>query len=588
MATSMKHRPTILDRLLFVAARHHADRVYRQFARAVQRANTVQEQVLLSKIRRHADSDFGREHDFDAIRTVDDFRRRVPIGDYEAHRPYIERVKRGEPQALFGPGTRVHMFALSSGTVDQPKYIPVTQHFLAEYRRGWNVFGIKALLDHPGTFLRGIVQITSRMDESYTDAGIPCGAITGLMAATQKLLVRKYYLAPRGVARIDDPTAKYYTIMRLSVPNDAAFLITANPATQLKLARTADEHRDALIRDVHDGTLRDDLPIPAKVRAELHPRLRPDPASARFLEQCATEHGRLLPKHYWQLGFLANWTGGTMGLYLRDFPEYFGDVPVRDIGLLASEGRVSIPIDDGTAAGILDVTSHFFEFIPTDQIDRDSPRALRSHELDPGQEYFVILSTSSGLWRYNLGDVVRVEGYHDEAPIVTFLNKGAHVASLAGEKLTEHQVILAMEQVRSGSFWTGSNFVLAPRWDRQPYYVLHVETQDVSPPATDNAPAADHVTATDLAGQLDAALQRVNVEYAGKRQTDRLGPVRLNHLPPGVLAERDRRRSEQYRRGNEQYKHQYLLTTPNADAELDTPATPARPSHEPMLSEEPQ
>ena len=94
----------------------------------------------------------------------------------------------------------------------------------------------------------------------------------------------------------------------------------------------------------------------------LRPRLAPDPGRARQLETIVAEHGALLPKHYWNLAFIANWTGGTMGLYLRDFPHYFGEVPVRDIGLLASEGRVSIPIEDGTPAGIVDVVSHFFEF----------------------------------------------------------------------------------------------------------------------------------------------------------------------------------------------------------------------------------
>jgi hypothetical protein len=102
------------------------------------------------------------------------------------------------------------------------------------------------------------------MDESRTAAGIPCGAITGLMAATQKWLVRKYYVAPQCLAEIDDPGAKYYTIMRLAAPADVAFCITASPATQLKLARTADAHHEQLIRDVADGTLRSDLPAGAR------------------------------------------------------------------------------------------------------------------------------------------------------------------------------------------------------------------------------------------------------------------------------------------------------------------------------------
>jgi len=576
----MTHRPSLTDRFLYLAARHHAEHVYRKFTRATARATAVQQRVLLAKIRRNADSAFGRDYRFDRIRTADDFVRQVPVLRYEDHRPYIERVQAGELRALFGRGQRVLMFALSSGTTAEPKYIPVTDPFLREYRRGWNVFGIKALLDHPGAFLRGIVQITSRMDESRTSAGIPCGAITGLMAATQKRLVRKYYLSPRCLSEIDDATAKYYTIMRLAVPADAAFLITANPATQLKLARTADLHREPLIRDVHDGTLRDDLPIPATVRRQLRHRLRPDPAAARRLEAIVREHGRLLPKHYWNLSFLANWTGGTLGLYLNDYPRYFGDTPVRDIGLLASEGRISIPVQDATPAGILDVTSHFFEFLPRDRIEEASPTALRTHEVEIGQEYFVLLTTSSGLYRYDLGDLVRVVGFEGQAPIIEFLNKGDHICSLAGEKLTEHQVILAMNEVAQRLGTAVADFVLAPRWADPPYYVLHVEP-------TGGDPDPDRVA--DLAAALEKTLQAVNVEYAGKRQTDRLGPVRLNRLPARFLADLDRREAARFRPGNEQYKHRYLYTHPGDDADFPTAPEirpPRQPNHRPTLAGE--
>ena len=57
-----------------------------------------------------------------------------------------------------------------------------------------------------------------------------------------------------------------------------------------------------------------------------------------------------------------------MGAYLRQYPRYFGDLPVRDVGLIASEGRMTIPLADGTPAGVLDVTSHYFEFIPEEEM----------------------------------------------------------------------------------------------------------------------------------------------------------------------------------------------------------------------------
>jgi len=565
----MKHRPPLADYLLAAVSRFHAGHVFRRFIAATAKAADVQERILLAKVRRNADSDFGRRFHFDAIRSAADFIRRVPILSYEDHQPYIERVKAGNLKALFGGRQRVQMFAMSSGTTAEPKYIPVTGHFLREYRAGWNAWGIKALLDHREAMLRRIVQVSSRMDEARTSAGIACGAITGLMAATQKRLVRKYYVTPPCLADIDDPAAKYYTIMRLSVPADVAFVVAASPATQIKLARTADDHREQLIRDIYDGRLWPELPVPSSVREQLRPRLKPDPAQAHRLESLVHRHGRLLPRHYWNLSFLGNWTGGTMSLYLPDLPEYFGRAPVRDIGLLASEGRVSIPVDDDTPAGILDVTSNFFEFVPKDRIDEASPPAFRCHELDAAQEYFVLLTTSAGLYRYQLGDVVRVVGRTGQAPIVEFLNKGAHVSSTAGEKLTERQVILAVQRVAAALDIPLAACVLAPHWAQPPFYMLHVAAADRPVPA-------DH-----LAAAIDQALQEINVEYAGKRRSDRLGPIRVNLVPAQFLADLDRRRAERYRRGNEQYKHQYLYTRPGDDAEF--PGTSTATASIPLL-----
>ncbi|HOQ86237.1 MAG TPA: GH3 auxin-responsive promoter family protein [Phycisphaerae bacterium] len=556
----MLSRPTLGDRLMFILARGHARRVYERLVAATARAAELQESLLLRTIRRNADTDFGRALGLNRVSSAAEFRRRVPIMTYEDHRPYIERVKNGEIGAMFGRQQHVRMFALTSGTSDQPKYIPVTDAFLAEYRAGWNAFGIKALLDHPQAFLRGILQISSRMDESRSPCGIPCGAITGLMAATQKRLVRKYYISPRCLAEIDDADAKYYTIMRLAMPRDVAFMIAASPATQLKLARTGAEHAESIIRDIHDGTLRVEAAVPPSVREQLRCRLAADPAAARRLEAILHEHGRLLPKHYWKLGFLANWTGGTMGLYLREFPEYFGDTPVRDIGLLASEGRVSIPVEDGTPAGILNVVGHFFEFIPVECRDRTDPPTYLGHELEPGREYFVLLTTSSGLCRYDLGDLVRCTGFVGQAPLIEFLNKGAHICSMAGEKLTENQVILAMQRAGRDTGLHVPNFVLVPKWGQPPCYLLHVE----SPPAD----ACD--SPRKLAEALEAQLCQVNVEYASKRRTQRLGPVDLKLLTPGTLDRLDRHQASLYRRSNEQYKHKYLYCHPDDALSIDT------------------
>ena len=138
----------------------------------------------------------------------------MPVGGYDRHEPYIERVRNGDIGALFGRGTEVLMFAMTSGTTNRPKTIPVTPESLRDYREGWTIWGIQAFDAHPEMLregLRPILQIASDWRESFTPAGIPCGAITGLTAHMQNRLVRTQYCMPAVASRIKDIESKYYT-----------------------------------------------------------------------------------------------------------------------------------------------------------------------------------------------------------------------------------------------------------------------------------------------------------------------------------------------------------------------------------------
>ncbi len=545
-------RLPINKRLQIAIAMAHAKRLLRGFVKSTENTTRVQERVLLAKLRRNASGEYGRKHHFDTIRGYEDYVRHVPIQTYEDLRPYIRRVMAGDVGALFHPREKIMMFALTSGTTADPKHIPVTYPFYKEYQRGWNIWGLKALLDHPESILRSILQVTSPMDDEQTEGGYPAGAITGLLAAMQKRIIRKYYPAPLCAAYIRDHESRYYVLTRLGVPVDVSWIVTASPATVLRLARTADEHRQVLIRDIHDGGIGPEFDVPDEIRKELAPRLRPNPTRARELERLVEEHGRLLPKQYWRLDFLANWRGGTMGLYLQDYPEWFGDIPVRDIGLLSSEGRMCIPLEDGTPSGVLEVTSQFFEFIPAEEYESEKPTVLRAHELVEGEEYFLIVTTSSGLYRYDMGDRVRVTGWFHQAPMIEFLCKGSHISSMTGEKLTERQVVGAVDKVNTSGRWRIGNFVMAPRWATPPYYVFHVEKTEGG-------------DASLLARAVDEELRRSNIEYDSKRATERLAPLSVNLVPDGYLRMLDDRKRQSTFGRAEQYKHVFLYTIPGSD-----------------------
>jgi hypothetical protein len=521
-----------------------------RYQRAVKNPRQTQHAWLLDQLRREQETAFGRDHHFAEIRTVDDFRRNVPIGSYETHEPYIERVKQGDTEAMFHR-QGVQMFALTSGTTSSRKFIPVTDRVLDSYRRVWTVWGLLAYAPRPLLFQHARLTLVGDWDEFRTPAGVPCGSISGFTAKLQSCVVRQGYVLPPESGKLKSTDAKHYLAWRLGVLRTIGSWISPNPSTLLQLARFGAEHTQELLRDVRDGTLSDRFDWPAPLVQALRPQLRPQPVRARQLEQVLERTGTLHPKDVWpELKLIGCWTGGSMAAYLRSFPEYFGDAAVRDLGLIASEGRMTFPIQDHTSSGVLEIVSGFYEFVPVDEIDSLQPTVLEAHELQEGGEYFILLTTASGLYRYNIWDVVRCTGWFERTPLLAFLHKGSGISSITGEKLTEYQVATAMAAALGRLDARLRTFSLAPCWDdRQPFYGLFLEHGELN----------GRLTGTELAAAVDDELQRANIEYASKRVSGRLGPVQLQILPVGEWRRWDQARLDRTGGSAEQYKHPCLI-----------------------------
>ena len=515
-------------------------------ARDLQR---VQEKVLLTKVRRNAQSDFGRRHHFPGIDSVEEFRRRVPVSRYEYLEPYINRVWQGETTALFGPGEEVEMFALTSGTTDTPKRIPVTRSFLEEYRRGWLIWGWGAYRSHRLAFAGDLLNVVSRPDEQRTSLGVPCGAVSGLMSQMQPWVVRGFYALPSLVNCVEEAESKYYLILRLTMPRSVTLCCTPNPSTLVRLSEMGNQCARELIQDIERGGVSPRRAIPDGLREQLARRLRPRRRVARRLAELLERNGRLLPRDYWpNLELLGIWKGGTVSLYLSQLVEAFGPVATRDIGLIASEGRMSIPLSDEGSAGPLDLLHQFFEFIPEEEADREQPETLLPHEVEIGRRYYVVLTTSGGCYRYNIMDQVEVVDRYHEAPVIEFLNKGEHVSSLTGEKLTENQVVRALRRVKEALGLPPTEEVtVTPVWDDPPYYAALLPEGSLG---AECWPAL-------LVG-LERELCASNMEYAQKRKSGRLGPPRLRVVSATEAASAPSQRDGRLRSA-EQRKHVFLV-----------------------------
>ncbi len=521
------------------------------FLESTQNCQLTQAATLRRILQLNADSDYSRKRGLTDWLSIREFRRCLGVSDFETIRAEVERLKSGDRQSLLGSKNPLLMFALSSGTTADSKFIPITTEFLKDYRRGWNLWGISAFDSHPKLHTSDIVQLSSDYELFQTPAGTPCGNISGLVSKMQSPVVRLMYAVPYSVSKIKDAEAKLYTALRLSVENPHIGLVmTANPSTLVQIAKLADREQEELIRDIADGTLSTRMAVPDETRKSLRRRVsRPNRVRARELERIVRESGHLHPRDFWpDLSLAAVWTGGSASAYLDTMRRFYGDVPVRDHGLSASEGRMTIPFADGSSVGVLDIGSHFFEFIPEEEHGSAAPTVLQAHELMEGHNYYILLTTVSGLYRYDIRDVVRCCGFQGTTPLLEFLHKGASISNITGEKLTESQVVSAVTHAVRKAGIELDFYTLSPIWGDPPRYSLNVEET-----------AIHHTSCLELlATKTDELLQKLNCEYLDKRASGRLAPLECRMLPGGTWHRFVSHRQSRRGASIEQYKHPCL------------------------------
>ena len=501
------------------------------FDRATRNPRHWQEKKLTEIVARNADTAFGRAHGFARIRGIKDYQERVRAQTYESLQPYIERAMRGEEGVLTADNPV--MFVTTSGTTGRIKYIPITPSYLHEYSHGLHVHTYRVLADY-GDILEGKVLVSSSSDaEGITPSGKPYGAISGYLTRTQPAFLRRSYVVPYEVCKVKQIDQKYYLTLRHALAADVRYVVTPNPSSLLMLAEKMSAFADQLIHDIRYGTLT--LP-PGPESPTLTTALVKDPRRADELASILSHSGRLEPFEAWpNLRALSCWKGGTMPLYLRKLPAHFGDVPIRDLGYMASEGRGATPLVNAGAAGVISLTSHFFEFVPAEQRDSANPLFLTCDELEANREYYVYFTTSGGLYRYDINDLIRVVDFHRNTPVIEFVRKGEGITSITGEKLTESQVTAALLEVTSRYGFDIEHFTACVEWSDPPYYAMYCElSPDWSPERC-----------RQFLLEMDRSLCRLNVEYEGKRESRRLGHPVLKRVAEGTYQELRQRRVSQ-------------------------------------------
>jgi hypothetical protein len=558
--------------LLKAALQFEGWRLSRRFDRSTAAPHHTQQRLLLNLLRCNSETVFGRKHGFVSIHSEADFRRRVPIQNYEDLLPYIRRIKLGEQMML--TADRVRRFNVTSGTTGEPKFIPVTgrgQQLAAQLMLQWLY---RAWRDHSTLLDHGSLLISSPAVDGLTEGGIPFGSATGLIQRGLPSFLQRTSVLPRQVADITDYDVRYYVITRLALSRRISFIATPNPSTLLRLAQVAAHHHEMLIRSIHDGTLGDEH-VPASrghqsIIGKISSNLAPDPQRADVLSRVVEHRGRLRLGDCWpELALVACWLGGSVGYSAERLREEFDDaVPIRDLGFQASEGSFTLPCRDRTATGVLALNNQYYEFVHEADLSRAEPSVIPIHDLQQGKQYAILLTTPSGLYRYNINDIVEVDGRHHRTPTVRFVRKGRDMANITGEKIHLNHLLEAMNELRRTHAFLSPNFRVVPNI-RESRYDLYVEMC--------NGLSPEFARDTLLPG-IDRALSALNIEYGEKRRSRRLGPPRVYLMREG-WEQYDRRRYAEAKGREAQYKWRFLVlaSIPDDDGWISHTIDPSEP-----------
>jgi hypothetical protein len=478
--------------------------------RALHDVRRVQEQQLLSLVHHARDTEFGRAHGFSSIRGYEDFARQVPVGDYDSHSPYIDRMRKGETNLLVPEFVRYFGNSSGSSNHGRPKFLPITDRQIRHQQRAgtdtvmrylhWSgdegIFG--------GGFTLGLFPpITMRQEGPVLITSNPALMMTKMPAIT-----RPCYLPEDDVRRIPDYDAK--------------------------LAVIAERYFDHDVRGVTGTTCWFTL-LFDKVLAEARKRGR---------------HIRTVREVWPNLRVLFG--GGVSATpYLPVIRDLMGR---EDITLVdtynATEGGVYAASDFSGARGML-VLPHrgtFFEFIPLEEHGSASPTRVPLWAVERNRPYVIVPTSVSGLYAYTLGDIVR---FPQTSPLrIEFMGRLSGCLSVTQELTTHVEIERAMEHALQAVPCTTVDFGAAADvgvdGTAKSRYLLFVEFQEGAAPADLEA----------FAAAFDAGLSAENRVYREHRK----GEVAL--LPPRVIPLRTggaRGFLEEVTRGNVQGKFPRII-----------------------------
>ena len=446
-----------------------------------QHANELSKELLMRLMRDNQATEYGIKYGFREIHSYADYAAKVPFSSYEDYEPYIERMLCFNQKNLISASETVY-YAHTSGTSGASKMIPCSQAAL-------DIFSdillkrVFALYDEScrkatGSGMprcKGINLMESRI--GYTPYGVAHGSITETLNHREETAL--YNALPEELiyptAEFDRRHVKMLFALR---ERKLSFLTATFSPTIYDMITYLRCNWRALCDDLEAGRLSPDIAVDPQLRSTLDEKLTPDPTRAAEIRAIMTAHadGAFVPLLWPDMKLIVTIGTASFAPYIEKLRQSLGaGISIDQLCYACSEGTLGAPLRENEGEYMLLPQGGFYEFIPVDEEARDTPLLL--DQLEVGKEYEIIVTNLSGFYRYRLGDVIKVTGYHNECPMLVFSYRKNQLISMYGEKMTETALSTAVEAMAAESGTAILEYSVYADADTDPgHYVVLLES----------------------------------------------------------------------------------------------------------------
>ena len=424
---------------------------YNRFTNDSRDIQSIQENVLLKLIEKNKNTIYGKDYDFDKIKSINDYSRLVPIIEYKDILKYIDILKKGGNSVLTTDNVR--RFVPTSGTSAATKFIPFNNSLQKDFSTAlftWlydlynNIPSIKK-----GRFFWVISPVVNYKNGN-SKIPIEFAKDSSYFGKIGELFIEKIMAVPEFFSGIQDIDNYYYLLSWFLLKDDDLTLISLwNPSLLIIILEKILYYRNDLIEDIRNGTISLPNQSDRQILRKAEKYAKKNIQRANDLNRIITKDSELNRTNWesiWpKLKLISGWEDAWASGAFKEIQKFFPTVLFQGKGLLMTEGVVSIPLFDtqtNSSKTVLTSNIHFYEFI-----DIKTQKVFPAHQLKAGCEYEVIITTSGGLYRYKTFDIIRFEGYFKKHIHIKFIGKSNIVSDIRGEKLNVLHIDRILKQI---------------------------------------------------------------------------------------------------------------------------------------------